>query len=163
MPRLISHQQAPVWPISSPSGPYKRLTRGTAYSTKHQAFGQKLHFSSTRNKTHRDVCLSLGYPGMHRTSAFPGECTWGYPIRRIQHYIRSASYHPIGLSTTGLHLSSSREPQIRLSRVILGRNARLTHQTTKKVVWVWASRNPIRLLGILSLLVSSGSLGGSVH
>lgn len=128
MSRLISHQQAPVWLISSPSGPYKRLTRRTAYSTKHQAFGQKLHFSSTRDKTHRDVCLSLGFPGLHRTSAFPGECTSGFPIRRIRHYIRSASYHPIELSTTGLHLSSSREPQTRLFRVILGCNARLTHQ-----------------------------------
>lgn len=50
--------------IKSPSNPCKELDRGTSYGTKHQAFGQKRHFSSTRDKNHRDDCLNLGYSGL---------------------------------------------------------------------------------------------------
>lgn len=46
---------------------------------------------------------------------------------------------------------------------LLGCNVRLTHQGIKKVASACRPRNPVRLLGMLSLVVSSGCLGSCVY
>lgn len=145
--------------INSPLGSSKRLTRGTADGMKHQAFGQKRHFSLSRDKTNREGFLSLGYPGLH--------------IWRIVHQLSQggahqvtpsggfSTMHQIGILSTDRTIYQRSSPQL-VKRTTLQAvpgyglrcSVRLTHLAIKKFVCVCPprncpSRNFVRLLGIL--------------
>lgn len=145
--------------VNSPLGPNKRLTRGTADGMKHQAFGQKRHFSLSRDKTNREVFLSPGYPGLH--------------IWRIVHQLSQegahqvtppggfSTMHQIGILSTDRTISQRSPPQLVKGTTLqalpgyrLRCRVRLTHQAIKKFVCVCPPRNcpplnSVRLLGIL--------------
>lgn len=143
-----------------------RLNKGTRCGMKHQAFGPKRHFSLSRDKTHRDV-LCLGYPGLH--------------LWRTIHQLSQEDAHQVfpsgGFSALHqIHIPSShrsidqrsgpqlvkRTPHWTVPGYALGYNVRLTDQAIKKVVLICPPRNPVRLLGVLSMVVSFGNLGGRV-
>lgn len=147
---------------------WKKMNRGTSCGTKHQAFGPKRHFILSRDKPHRDVFLCLGYPGLH--------------IWRIIHQLSQEGAHQIfpsgefsimyqiRIPSSYRSIDQRRAPQL-VKRIphwfvpghALGYNVRLTDQAVKKVVLVCSPRNPVRLLGILAMVVSFSSLGGCVH
>lgn len=144
---------------------WKKMNRGTSCGTKHQAFGPKRHFSLSQDKTHRDVFLCLGYPGLHiwriihqlsqegAHQIFPsGEFSTMYQIRI------PSSYRSIDQRRTPQLVK--RTPHWAVSGYALGDNVRLTDQAIKKVVIVCSPRNPVRLLGVLAMVVSFGNLGG---
>lgn len=147
---------------------WNKLNRGTSCATKHQAFGPKRHFSLSRDKTHRDVFLRLGYPGLQ--------------IWRIIHQLSLKGTHQVfqsgGFSTMyQIRIPSSyrnidqkgapqlvkRTPHWAVPRYALGYNVRVTDQAIKKAVLVCSPRNPARLLGVLAMVVSFGGLGGCMH
>lgn len=137
--------------VKSPSSSYKRLTKGTTHGTKHQVLGQKRHFSLTRDKTHPSFCLD--YLKLHIRRSVP------QLSQEVEHQIIHSgglsNMHQIGILSSYQTMYQRSAPQL-----IKG----ITHHAVlgcmKKFNRVCASRNHIRLLGVLSLVVSSGCLGG---
>lgn len=142
---------------NSPVSPCKRLNGGATHGTKHQAFFPKRQFGFARRVTDQDMFLRLGYPGLHiwrHTSALP-EST-GLPSPGGFSFMSQ-----IGISSYYRSIYRRTAPQL-AKRIIhqaipgypLGYNVRLTHQAIKKVVRICSPCNPVRLFGIVSLVVS---------
>lgn len=142
---------------NSPVSPCKRLNGGTTHCTKHQTFVPKRHFGFARRVTDQDMILRLGYPELHiwrRTSALP-ESTGLTSPGGFSFMIQ------IGISSYYRSIYRRSAPQL-AKRIIhqaipgfpLGYNVRLTHQAVEKVIRICLPRNPVRLLGIVSLVVS---------
>ena len=126
----------------------KRLTKGATYGTTPLVLGQKRHFSSIRDKGYSGVCLSLAYPGFH--------------FRRTLH---QDSHHVIssgGFSNIHwIDIPSSYQTMYPRSAPQLAKG--ITHQAVPgytREARVCISCSPIRLLGVISLVASSGCLGG---
>lgn len=155
--------------INRLSGPCSKLTQGTSHGTKHQNFGQKRHFSLTRNCKDQNDCLNLGYPGLRM-----------WQIVRV-HWLSQEGAHPVlpsggGFST--IHQLGIISPYLIRHRSIQlvkrftygavssgyasGSNVRLVDQSIKKVVCA-PPRNPGKSLGILSLVVTFGGLRKCLH
>lgn len=147
---------------------WKKLNRGTSCGTKHQAFGPKRHFSLSRDKAYRDVFIRLGYPGLQ---------TWRIIHQHSQEGAHQgfpsggfSTMHQIRIPSSDRSIDERRTPQLvkrtphwAVPGYALGYNVRLTDEAIKKVVLICSPRNPVRLLGVLSMVVSFGSLGGYVH
>lgn len=137
--------------VKSPSSSCKRLTKRATHGTKHQVLGQKRNFSLTRDKRHSSFCLD--YLRLHIRRSVP------QLSQEVEHQIIHSggfsNIHQIGILSSYQTMYRSSAPQL-----IKG----ITHQAVldcmKKFYRVCASRNHIRLLGVLSLVVSSGCLGG---
>ena len=130
--------------VNGLSGSCKRLTKGATHGTKPLGLGQKRHFSLIRDKEYPGFCLSLAYPGFH----------FRRTLQQHSHHVISSggfsSIHRIDILSSNRTVYPRSAPQLA---------KRIVPRYTKKAR-VCTSRSPIRLLGVLSLVASSGCLVG---
>lgn len=130
--------------INSPPGFWKRPNGVTAYTPKHQT---KRHFSICR-----DIWI------LHQLSQEVSD--------RVLRLSRFSIIHQIGMPLTHWNMGQRSAPQpskealhLGVPGYTFGYNAKLTHLTILKAIYINSKCSPARFFGVLSLAVPFGSLG----